>query len=450
MNLNSFHNNSFSHFHISPRIEDSEDFYNKNAINLNNFNNFNNFSIINNQNSLLNFQDENLHLFHGFKSSSGLYQRKFDDFTQNEEKDKSDYSIIDQNETNNLMIDEIDEKKNDEKYMKIGKDDENIGGIEPIKKEVDYYEGEQNDSFFHEGNFLFQKMGKLNEVKNDSKIDMTIEEEIEVDLSQIKKNLMCIKLSKSSLSSSNNNNTNESSYDINNNLNCSSKKGLFNVSKCNNNDNYSNSFSKSFLFYENNKSLNANLKFTNSSLNISDSAKNKSSSNLKRVKKRKGRKRLFIDGIKTEIVDKAYIREFRKHLRKNREKFRSYFDEEPGFWGEFLEQTNPPFCFRGDNKGSCGGGGKRSVEFKSYSQNLMKFLFGKSKFIELFRIFVKEKEHYLFDNFIKKSKKNIPYNSLMFYKYYGKNLHIIYSDDFSVHDINCEEDDNKGEFIFEK
>ena len=156
--------------------------------------------------------------------------------------DKSIYSIEQNfNETSHMILEEEYEKENKDK---IGKNT----GIEPIIEAGDGDDG-QNDSFYHENNFLMHdfndssiSLGVNNNnnnnnnnnimsmsVLNDTKLDFVDENE----LLKLKKNLISLKFSKSNNSISYNNSlTKETSFN-----NCNNKsvindnKKLFNVTK---------------------------------------------------------------------------------------------------------------------------------------------------------------------------------------------------------------------------
>ncbi len=251
--------------------------------------------------------------------------------------------------------------------------DSNLGKdnwIDPIAEDGDE---DVNESFFHENNYFIDKFcqkpncfdtntinnnlnSNNNNMNNKSFGNITLNEGKmenyfdENDKLKIKKNLMFLKLSKSSSLSSTNSVTKETFYNSNNNksvLNDNNKK-IFNVTKA----------SEDFLA--------SNLKLNMSSCQFS-------------YKSKRGRKKILLSGIKTEVMDKAFLREFKKYLKFNNKKFKNIYDEDSVFWKEFLSKATPPFCFRwGDKK----------LEFKSYNKNFMKFIFSRTGLNTLYRKFI--------------------------------------------------------------
>lgn len=303
-----------------------------------------------------------------------------------------------------LMNIEEEEFRNEENYLKIGNEDQSQG-IDPIQ-EVNYFEQGNNDSFIHENNYLFHNLTDITTNSFDvgnmtspsdlyNKLDSTVEE---TELQKIKKNIVSLKLSKSTIINNNNN-----VYNINKSVtNCENRnKQMFTVS------NISNSL----------ETLNNSFK-----LNISS---------FGTTKPKRGRRKFLIDGIKTELIDKAYIREFKKYLKLKKNQFKHYFDEDPGFWSEFFQNSNPPFWF------TTSSGEK--IEFKSFSKSLLKMIFSKQTARNLYSQFIKEKEKELIISILAKRVKKMNKNMLLFYKFYGKNMHKLYSDEYNISDLNCDD-----------
>ena len=250
----------------------------------------------------------------------------------------------------------------------IRKDDiANLGketGIEPIKERED--DDEVNESFYHgDVNFIdeFEKRENLfNEINNNFNInhnDIHVNNNVnntviyegsgnnlgildDIDKLKIRTNLVCLKLSKNN---SYFNLTNSWMKDISNSNNNKSvlndnKKLLFNVTK--QPDDY----------------ITSSIKLNMSSCQLSCKSK----------KNKRGRKQILLSGIKTEIMDKTFLREFKKYLKlkKKEKEFQNIFDQDYVFWNEFLESKTPPFGFT--------QGGKK-IFFRSYNRKLMNFIF---------------------------------------------------------------------------
>ena len=149
------------------------------------------------------------------------------------------------------------------------------------------------------------------------------------------------------------------------------------------------------------------------------------------MRPKRGRRKFLIDGIKTELIDKAYIREFKKYLKLKKNQFKPIFEEEPSFWNEFFQNSNPPFWFTN----SLG----EKVEYKSFSKNFLKMIFSKQSARNLYSQFIKEKEKELMMSILSKRNKKMNKNMLVFYKFYGKNMHKLYSDEYNISDLNCDD-----------
>lgn len=142
--------------------------------------------------------------------------------------------------------------------------------------------------------------------------------------------------------------------------------------------------------------------------------------------KKRGRKKFLIEGVKTEIVDKAFLREFRCFVKKHKYFINIYEDlrfEEKAFWNEFLKNNSPPFNFGND------------LIFKSYNKNFMKYLFSFNSVKNLYDQFVKEKGSELLNSIIRKKTKTVDRKMMLFYNYYGMNMHRLYSSDSSVNEL---------------
>ena len=313
-------------------------------------------------------------------------------------EDLSYYSIEQNFNDNNMNIEE--EILNNS--IKIGNDEQII---DPIL-EMSSFEQGYNNSFY---SFLHENFPNANEMDNtmmDSQniINLTApnSEAIKMDLIdddeiiKMKKNLMSLKLSNKSVLS-NSKITNESS--INKSTTLNETKKLFTVSNLDNNNNL---------------------------LNMS--------SCLYTTKSKRGRKKLLLDGIKTELIDKSFIREFKKYLKTKKISFVNVFEEDPIFWYEFFQNSNPPFSYTVNNN--------EKIEFKSFNKNLLRFYFSKPSVRKLYIQFIKDKEKDLIPTIISKKVKKFDYKvdkkMFLFYKFYGKNLYKFYSDEYNLNEINLD------------
>jgi hypothetical protein len=313
-------------------------------------------------------------------------------------EDLSYYSIEQNFNDNNMNIEE--EILNNS--IKIGNDEQII---DPIF-EMSSFEQGYNNSFY---SFLHENFPNANEMDNtmmDSQniINLTApnSEAIKMDLIdddeiiKMKKNLMSLKLSNKSVLS-NSKITNESS--INKSTTLNETKKLFTVSNLDNNNNL---------------------------LNMS--------SCLYTTKSKRGRKKLLLDGIKTELIDKSFIREFKKYLKTKKISFVNVFEEDPIFWYEFFQNSNPPFSYTINNN--------EKIEFKSFNKNLLRFYFSKPSVRKLYIQFIKDKEKDLIPTIISKKVKKFDYKvdkkMFLFYKFYGKNLYKFYSDEYNLNEINLD------------
>jgi hypothetical protein len=313
-------------------------------------------------------------------------------------EDLSYYSIEQNFNDNNMNIEE--EILNNS--IKIGNDEQII---DPIF-EMSSFEQGYNNSFY---SFLHENFPNANEMDNtmmDSQniINLTApnSEAIKMDLIdddeiiKMKKNLMSLKLSNKSVLS-NSKITNESS--INKSTTLNETKKLFTVSNLDNNNNL---------------------------LNMS--------SCLYTTKSKRGRKKLLLEGIKTELIDKSFIREFKKYLKTKKISFVNVFEEDPIFWYEFFQNSNPPFSYTVNNN--------EKIEFKSFNKNLLRFYFSKPSVRKLYIQFIKDKEKDLIPTIISKKVKKFDYKGdkkmFLFYKFYGKNLYKFYSDEYNLNEINLD------------
>ena len=298
----------------------------------------------------------------------------------------------------------IDQNFNENSHMNLEEEfrgvDNNYKIDEPII-EMNSFEQGINDSFLHENNYLLHNFNNCNSISieqnNINNITAPINENNKMDLTcdddsvllKIKRNLMNIKLSKSSISK---NKTMKNS--INSTLLNESNKKLFNV-------------------------------YTMDNLNNSSSCL---------LKTKRGRKKILLEGIKTELMDKAFIREFKKFIKSKQElkQFDNIFEKDPIFWKEFL-QNSAPFIFTINGE---------KIKYKSYNRQLLKMLFSRSDVRKLYSLFVNDKEKDFSVNINLKKLKKLEHNLYLFSYFYGKNLHKIYSNEYSTIDISFENDES--------
>ena len=316
----------------------------------------------------------------------------------------------------NISVEE--EFINKDVFTNLGKDT----GIEPIIEKED---DDVNESFFHDKYFidkfeekkdnLFEENNINNNFNNNTMINYSTSNEgfvnnyliDENDKLKIKKNLIHLKLSKnaSSFNSTIISTTKENSNTNNKSVLSDNKKIFFNVTKAN----------EDFIT--------DNVKLNLSSCQLSSSKSKKS---------KRGRKQILLSGVKTEILDKTFLREFKKYLKLKKKEFKNIFEQDIIFWNEFLENKNPPFNYTNDGKKIC---------FKSYNKNLMNFIFSRQGVNTLYTRFILENKDVKFDKIFskKKIKKSPDYYTIAFYKFYRENLNKLYSQDYSEFEINVDD-----------
>ena len=316
----------------------------------------------------------------------------------------------------NISVEE--EFINKEVFTNLGKDT----GIEPIIEKED---DDVNESFYHDKYFidkfeekkdnLFEENNINNNFNNNTMINYSTSNEgfvnnyliDENDKLKIKKNLIHLKLSKnaSSFNSTIISTTKENSNTNNKSVLSDNKKIFFNVTKAN----------EDFIT--------DNVKLNLSSCQLSSSKSKKS---------KRGRKQILLSGVKTEILDKTFLREFKKYLKLKKKEFKNIFEQDIIFWNEFLENKNPPFNYTNEGKKIC---------FKSYNKNLMNFIFSRQGVNTLYTRFILENKDVKFDKIFskKKIKKSPDYYTIAFYKFYRENLNKLYSQDYSEFEINVDD-----------
>ena len=210
------------------------------------------------------------------------------------------------------------------------------------------------------------------------------------------------------------------------------------MSKSSNSISYTNSLTKETTFnnYNNKSVINDNKKLFNVTKQgddfLSSNMKLNMSSCLLSCKPKRGRKKLLLNGIKTEVIDKTFLREFKKYLKTKQKDYARIMEEDSIFWKEFLTSSTTPFSFTS-------GGTK--LEFKSYNKNFLKFIFSKSSASKLYTLFLKEKKDIVYHHQIlpKRKVKKLDHQTLAFYMFYRNNLHKFYSPEYSANDINLDE-----------
>jgi hypothetical protein len=285
--------------------------------------------------------------------------------------------------------------------LKIGNEGQK-SCIDPIQ-EVDSFEVE-NESFLHENNYLFHNLTN-EEITNSFEINSTLPPDFcvrfdstieESEIRKIRKNILSLKATKTR-----DPNTSEMLID---------KKRVFQVHNLTNNN-----------ITNGNNSLNNNK--LNQSCNLSIIYPNE---------KKRGRKKLLFDGIKTEIIDKAFLREFKSFLKRTKSLKYIYEElkpEEKNFWNDFLQTNNPPFSFLLNNT---------RIEFKSYSKSFLKHIFSFSSVRQLYSQFFREKGKEIINSIVNKKIKKVDRKLILFYSFYGKNMHKLYSNEI-LSEINLDD-----------
>ena len=274
----------------------------------------------------------------------------------------------------------------------------------------------------------------------------SLQEKEESELSNIRKNIMSLKVNrfnhanKSDIMNINNNLLRKQIFTVSNtqsNLNNNQQNNTNNISNNGNNSGSINICSNNI----NNQIINNNKNVKVQNLNNYNNKLNHSCNNISfssSFSKRRGRKKFLLDGFKTEILDKAFLREFRLYLKKSKN-LRIIYDElrndEKLFWNEFLQNNNPPFTFNINNQ---------KVEFKSFNKNLLKYIFSFNSSKNLYSIFIKERGKDIIQSILNKKVKQMDTKMILLYNFYGKNLHKLYSDDYNINDLLYEELENQS------
>lgn len=227
-------------------------------------------------------------------------------------------------------------------------------------------------------------------------------------------------------------NENQNSNNLNNNTNSS-------IINSTNHTYHSNLNSNTKNYTHTNTYINNQL--NNQNNNIKNTNNNPSSS---KQKAKKGRKKQFLDGVKREILEKAFIREFKSYIKINdillKQLYNDLKTDEKQFWNIFLNQSStPPFVYYNSNQ--------KRIEFKSFSNDYMKFMFSYTSVRILYETFIKDKEIEVVNKiFSKKTKTGRSGNEdfkreIVYYALYGRNLHKVYS--------VCESDNEYEKLCFE-
>ena len=342
-------------------------------------------------------QESNLNLSSTFQLNNKK-KKTFEDFSYSIEQAFGERSL--------MTIEEEYRGGNKENYF--GADDQSQR-IDPIQ-EVTFEQG-NNDSFIHENNLLFHNLNDNNNnsfnfgaelLKSDNIID-------DSDITRLRRVIALAKLSKSTIVYANNSSTNISSFKMKSNLNNNNnnKQLVFTVSSSNNNN-------------------------ISTSMDICNNSYHKLNAStgggvFTEMKHKKGRKKTLLDGIKTEIIDKAFIREFKKYLKMKRTQFSSEFEEDSSFWNEFFQNNIPPFSFTN----SFG----EKIEYKSFNRNLLRMIFAKQTVRHLYSLFMQDQGKDILKSILAKKSKTMNKQMMLFYKLYGMNMHKLYCDDYSIDDV---------------
>ena len=345
-------------------------------------------------------QESNLHLSSTFQPNNKK-KSTFEDFSYSIEQAFGERCL--------MTIEEEYRGENKENYFGAGDQSQRI---DPIQ-EVTFEEG-NNDSFIRENNLLFHNLNCNNNnssnfgaqlLKSDNVVDSC-------DKKRLRRVMALVKLSKSTVVYANNSSTNISSFKMKSNLNNmnNNKQLMFTVSSSKNNN------------------ISASMDICNNSYHKLYASAGEA---LEEMKHKKGRKKMLLDGIKTEVVDKAFIREFKKYLKMKRMQFTSEFEEDSSFWNEFFQNNTPPFSFTN----SLG----EEVEYKSFNRNLLRMMFAKQSVRHLYSVFVQEQGKDTLKSILSKKCKIMDKQTMLFYKLYGMNMHKLYCDGYSLDDLSVDD-----------
>jgi len=310
-------------------------------------------------------------------------------------------------ETSNIFDATMNER---EEIKIIGKMDKNSSCIEKIQEELDIsFENDANDSLINENQFF---------INNDNIINDNFTNSSEQLNDQFSSSIISSPFT-GNLNWNFNNTINLANYSNNSNNNILSGQNRSGHRKKLNNLTITNTINQSGSNFDE-----LNIKKNYSNLNISTSLFSGDK------KENRGRKKFFPDGAKREVIEKAFLRQFKIFLKKSKTLFTIIYNdldnEEKSFWNEFIYNNNPPFCFSIDSK---------KVEFKSFSSSLMKFIFSHQSVKVLYDEFIKEK--FLIKHLINKKIKVCDEKVKNFYYMYGTNMHKIYSVDNCSGSLNC-------------
>lgn len=340
----------------------------------------------------------------------------------------------------------------------------NLRGFDPIL-EMDEYEKNNDESFFNdinENNQLFNDMKEQSQSDNDVNISCNfphdtplsmigLEEESIEFVGRLRNHLMNVQVNsnlnksvyvpekrKAHLFTVSNVSTSKPIHKVK--FNYTTAYNQINQSSISNSNGHANNMS----FFGTNHQTNEKLNTSTTNSNLSIDYKNNSESNLSLNASgmpKKGRRKTLLEGVKTELLEKAFLREFKSFVIKSNV-LKVYFDElkpdEKQFWNEFLNHSAPPFVFTINS---------RKEEFKSYNKRLLRYIFSLNSVRSLYEIYIKDREkEIVYSIFSKKSQKSLDMKTLHYYSLYCKNLHKIYSPE-SVdldldYDINMQEHEN--------
>lgn len=339
-------------------------------------------------------QESNLNLSSTFQSNNKT-KKTFEDFS---------YSIEQAFGERSLMTIEEEYRVSGNKKNYFSTDDQSQR-INPIQ-EVTFEQG-INDLFIHENNSLFNKLNDNNNNNNTFNVGNELLKSDNIiddnDMKRLLRVIALVKLSKRSIMYANNNNNsskNVSPFKIKSNLNNNNNKQLvFTVSNSNSNNNSCHKLKPP----------------------------TGSGGAFTEMKHKKGRKKTLLDGIKTEIIDKAFIRKFKKYLKKKRSQFSAEFGKDSSFWKEFFQNNIPPFSFTNSHG--------EKIEYKSFNRNYFKMIFARPTVRYLYSLFMQEQGKNILKSILAKKSKTMNKQMMLFYKLYGMNMHKMYCDDYSIDDV---------------
>lgn len=323
----------------------------------------------------------------------------------------------------------------------------NLRGFDPIL-EMDEYEKNNEESFFNdinENTQLFNDMKEQSQSDNEVNISCNFphdaplfmigleEESVENNLNNFNKSVFVPEKRKTNyftVNSGSNVSIPKQTHKVK--FNYTAAYNQISQSSINNSNVHTSNVSFIGVNHQTNEKLNLSMTNSNVSLDFKNSSASNLSLNASAIPK-KGRKKTLLEGIKTELLDKAFLREFKSFVIKSNALRQHYDDMKPEdkqFWNEFINHSAPPFIFSVNN---------RREEFKAYNKRLLRYIFSLTSVRNLYEVFIKDREkEIVYSIFNKKSQKHLDKKILHYYSLYCKNLHKMYSPESVELDLDYE------------